>query len=112
MDTDSCGSAPIRCDGSAAGIASDAGVGGGGGGDGVVERFPAGFWEYRRLNLGGGGRVKTFNLLVGLALRVMLFGAGEAEGFVEPVVGAEDAAALSEGHALGLVLGDPEELVD
>ena len=76
-----------------------------------MERFPAGFWEYRRLNLGG-GRVKTFNLLVGLALRVMLFGAGEAEGFVEPVVGAEDAAALSEGHALGLVLGDSEELVD
>lgn len=38
-----------------------------------------------------------------------LFGAGEAEGFVEPVVGGEDGAALGECHALGFFLGASEE---
>ena len=40
---------------------------------------------------------------------VVLFCAGEAEGFVHPVVGFEDGAALAEGLALGFVLGDAEE---
>ncbi len=39
----------------------------------------------------------------------VLLGAGEAEGFVEPVVGGEDAFALGEGEALGFFLGAGEE---